>query len=286
MSLRGCFAICRSWRPRPGRGMSLTWLRISPGPSNACPPTIRPAVTCGSSPRPSAPTSSSSLAIPPPCSSACGIGAGGMTVRRQPPTTTRPPAAGPQMGRPGADPGPIGWRPYSNPARGEATKNPGLHLAAVAVRPRFLWAAPSWPASAGTTTSSRAWRSTGRVGGSSAGRTTARCGSGMRPPAPSWPASAGTTTSSRAWRWTGRVGGSSAGHGTTRCGSGMQPPAPSGLPPRARPLRRERGVRPGGSADRQRVGRQDGADLGRGLWRRAGLPPRARRQGRERGLRP
>ena len=46
-------------------------------------------------------------------SSVSGIGAGGTTVRRQPPTTTRPPAAGPRMGRRGADPAPIGWRPYT-----------------------------------------------------------------------------------------------------------------------------------------------------------------------------
>ena len=74
------------------------------------------------------------------------------------------------------------------------------------------------------------------------------CGRSARPrflsAAPSWPASAGTTR----------------GH--------------------------ERGVRPRGPADRQRVGRRDGAGLGRGHRRRAGLPPRARRRGHERGVRP
>ena len=75
----------------------------------------------------------------------------------------------------------------------EPRPSPGCGRSA---RPRFLSAAPSWPASAGTTIRSRAWRSTGRVGGSSAGRTTTRCGSGTRPPAPSWPASAGTTAGS------------------------------------------------------------------------------------------
>ena len=194
------------------------------------------------------------------------------------------PADGPPWGRPGADRLATlleSWRRRSNE---EPPPSPGCGRSA---RPRFLSAAPSWPASAGTTAGrergvrpggsadrqrvggqdgaglgrglrrraglppraraagSRAWRSTGRGGGSSAGRRTRRCGSGTRPPAPSWPASAGTTTGSRAWRSTGRA------------------------------------------ADRQRVVGQDGAGLGRGLRRRAGLPPRARRRWvSERGVRP
>ena len=48
----------------------------------------------------------------------------------------------------------------------------------------------------------------------------------------------------------------------------------------------ERDVQLGGWADRQRVGGQHGAGLGRGHRRRAGLPPRARRRGLQRGLRP
>ena len=131
----------------------------------------------------------------------------------------------------------------------------------------------------------RAWRSTGRVGGSSAGRTTGRCGSGTRPPAPSWPASAGTTTGSRAWRSTGRGGGSSAGRATTTvrvwdAASGAALACLRGHDG----LCHERGVRQGGAADRQRVARQDGAGVGRGLRRRAGLPPRAR-QARSRAWR-
>ena len=53
-----------------------------------------------------------------------------------------------------------------------------------------------------------------------------------------------------------------------------------------RPRGQERGVRPGGAADRQRVERPHGAGLGRGLRRQVGLPPRARPRGRERGVRP
>ena len=62
---------------------------------------------------------------------------------------------------------------------------------------------------------------------------------------------------------------------------GASSPASAGTPAAVY----ERGVRPpDGRRDRQRVGRQDGAGVGRGQRRRAGLPPRAHRRGLERGV--
>ena len=61
-------------------------------------------------------------------------------------------------------------------------------------------AAASSPASAGTRTRSRAWRSPPTAAASSAGRMTRRCGSGTRTAAASSPASAGMRARSRAWR--------------------------------------------------------------------------------------
>ena len=77
------------WKPRPRPVWSSTWPWTSPGPWSASRSTMVPAVTCGCWSRPSASTSTSWPAIRPRCSSACGTGAGGMTVLMRPPIMIR-----------------------------------------------------------------------------------------------------------------------------------------------------------------------------------------------------
>ena len=98
------------------------------------------------------------------------------------------------------------------------------------------------------------------AGGSPAGRTTRRCGSGTPPPAPRSPASAGTRILSSAWRGTGRGGESPAGRRMTRCGSGTWSLVPRSPAFTCTDRILERGVGPGGATDRHP-----------GLPRRAGL---------------